>query len=689
MARPADPPDDPASAVVNAFLVQLVTTSLVGTAFLALSVGLRHDCAIEYLQTCPAPPPAPARARLRPPTATAAEPPPPPGACPLGLRRNWIGQCAPPFGVDEALVDPGRDLCDGVYERACAGWTAAGPRAFRQLDRFNRDRVAQVRQTQALQPDTWSRVASACDAARAGDSPGAAAEEARLAGAYELLARRGAGALIGILADAGVNGPFEVAPRLTPWAPREPALMVSLQADAVDLAAPPPPALDPDWTLSDAHRASAVRLLLELRALQTAVSMQAPPLRTLLSYLSSDDGARRDLRLSAGNATWLAAARDAMPPAVRGMRLWAREFDLVEGAVALLDADLPRTMHLLECLLWLHFNTLHGGARPSPTLGEREHRAAATPASLGLHPECERLASARVWWRTDAAFARHVLSPEAARAVAAVFERVRAAAAGLVEASAALAEHPELRAALAGKLRRARLRLDAPDAPRSNASASAPASLAAELRRAARLRWAHTTPRREGGRWVEALDSASASSNALYNPFDNTVTVLPGLLAGAFVPRFAAAARAEELLPTLGFVLAHELGHALDTVGAWFDAEGAWSDAHRDGLHRHFGNMRCLVRAFDDAGVDGMRTLNENFADHFAHRVIAALLPPGADREAAVLAHAQLWCGAGAADDADDPHSPAPQRVNLGWRLQGDWLRRSFGCAPADACAAL
>ena len=41
--------------VTRSFLVQLLTTCLVGTIFLLFSVGLRKDCTIESFATCPAP----------------------------------------------------------------------------------------------------------------------------------------------------------------------------------------------------------------------------------------------------------------------------------------------------------------------------------------------------------------------------------------------------------------------------------------------------------------------------------------------------------------------------------------------------------------------------------------------------------------------------------------------------------
>lgn len=676
-----DPPDN--AHLVEPFLVQLVTTSLVSSTFYILTIFLRNDCAIQYLSTCATPDAIDLSSEIAAaaPVEAVVAPAPETAPCRDGLELNWIGQCAPPFGLDSSLVVDARDVCDGIYQKACGGWKLPGPRAFTLLDRFNRERLRQVKQAQALQPDSWSRVASACHATLQTPAQPSGRRHWLSKQLLTAIRSRGFAAALGTLADMGINVPFEVVPRITPWQPRRPAVMVRVNVDAMVLPSDLTP-IDPTWPLENQKLVMAQTMLVEMRALQTAISVQSRPLTTLLAYHSDPKGAARDLRLSAGNHTWLRDLREGLPAQLREMGLWLQNFELVRGELMLLHDNADKAIDLVETLVWVHYNTVAmGSARPEPLLTSREDDDVDPHLTVGLDPMCEQLASNRVWWRTDATFAKHVVSDSAVQIVADLFARVQAEAEIVVRDSQQL-RNAELRDFLQAKIRAIKLRLpDASSASHSKASLrELPTKLPLELRRAAGLRWQYTTPVTVDGRLMEAIDSASSSSNAFYNPFDNTVTVLPGMLSGSFVPDFGAGDNREEILSTLGFVLAHEIGHALDTTGAWFDETGGWRDSNRDGLHELFQNMRCLVDVYDTAGTNGLRTLDENFADWFGYAVVTRLLADTEEPEQAVLLQAQLWCGSSEGDSADDPHSPGPARVDVGWTLHSDWIKQNLGC---------
>ena len=368
-----------------------------------------------------------------------------------------------------------------------------------------------------------------------------------------------------------------------------------------------------------------------------------------------------------------------MPAAVRHLPIWVRNYDAIEAIVAMLDSERVHLMHLVELLLWVHYNTVAPGAgRPRPSVPQSEE-SSAPAASLNLNPVCEQLATARVWWRTDALFAQQTVSAATLAATEDLFNRVRQEVVLLVSESASLRELPGLRHLLLTKVEKVALRVHGVHLTRSTAATGdAPSSLPRELLAAAQRRWEYVLPFGVDGRWFESADSASASSDAFYNAFDNSVTIMPGMLTGAFAPPFAAAQRVNELVPTLGFVLAHELGHAVDTTGTWFNENGTWSDAHRNEMHFYFHGMRCLIDVFDENGVDGLKTLNENFADSVAYQVIGRLMERTNQPPQALLAQAQLWCGD--QGPSNDVHAPGSQRVNLGWRIQNRWLQHHFGC---------
>ncbi len=161
--------------------------------------------------------------------------------------------------------------------------------------------------------------------------------------------------------------------------------------------------------------------------------------------------------------------------------------------------------------------------------------------------------------------------------------------------------------------------------------------------------------------------------NAVYDPIGNSITIPAGILCA---PYFEAAATYEENLGGIGFVIAHEISHAFDALGAQFNSRGVLSSRWNEADYAGFNNMcRRVVEEYScisvDGGiVDGERTLNENVADLAAMSCILSL----AERKALDLgkffsAYARSWRIKTSKNYAEymltaDEHSPSRVRVN-------------------------
>lgn len=165
----------------------------------------------------------------------------------------------------------------------------------------------------------------------------------------------------------------------------------------------------------------------------------------------------------------------------------------------------------------------------------------------------------------------------------------------------------------------------------------------------------------------------SQTVNAVYDPIGNSITIPAGILCA---PYFEAAATYEENLGGIGFVIAHEISHAFDALGAQFDSRGVLNSRWTEADYAGFNNMCKKVAeeysciSADGGIVDGERTLNENVADLAAMSCILSL----AERKALDLgkffsAYARSWRIKTSKNYAEymltaDEHSPSRVRVN-------------------------
>ena len=73
----------------------------------------------------------------------------------------------------------------------------------------------------------------------------------------------------------------------------------------------------------------------------------------------------------------------------------------------------------------------------------------------------------------------------------------------------------------------------------------------------------------------ELWSSNILDANAYYNPMDNSINIILGLLGGDF---YHDGMSDEELLGGIGAVIGHEISHAFDTNGAQFDKDGNYAN---------------------------------------------------------------------------------------------------------------
>lgn len=157
-----------------------------------------------------------------------------------------------------------------------------------------------------------------------------------------------------------------------------------------------------------------------------------------------------------------------------------------------------------------------------------------------------------------------------------------------------------------------------------------------------------------------AWSSSGWSANAYYSSDQSAIFVNWGFLQPPFFsPNFSEAL----LVGSLDFVLAHELGHAVD-----FETnQSCVRHAIVDVLARRAGVNRSV------AAVTG----GEDFADRHATTVLAS--PPGGHDDAMYYQFGQMWCGERNSSFSGDVHAPSRWRVNLTAPYLPGWSRRFCG----------
>lgn len=194
----------------------------------------------------------------------------------------------------------------------------------------------------------------------------------------------------------------------------------------------------------------------------------------------------------------------------------------------------------------------------------------------------------------------------------------------------------------------------------------------------------------------------ASSVNAYYSQLDNKLYLLPAMAMYLHDLSESAA----QVYGRLGYIIGHEIGHAVDSNGVQFDASGTFtpetilqSTAARDKLEE---DVRCFDTEF---GTNG-RTTDEDIADHLGIQVVRSIMmkqPPAKSVRICAptcvelntmaqfyMFFAQTWCSAKDVEvNTDDVHSPGKQRVTHA--LARTHANGVFGCAqpvpPPPVCS--
>ena len=175
----------------------------------------------------------------------------------------------------------------------------------------------------------------------------------------------------------------------------------------------------------------------------------------------------------------------------------------------------------------------------------------------------------------------------------------------------------------------------------------------------------------EGEYWYDCMDV-----NARYDPATNSVVIGMGILGGAFWPEEGSY---EERLAGLGATVGHEISHAFDGQGAYFDKNGGfeqwWTSTDLEAFQDRVERVRECFRGIDPIGsgcYDGAQVSDEAIADMGGLKVtmLVAGERPSFDYDAFFRAYAKSWVSVMSLADAtdllaNDSHPLDRDRVNV------------------------
>lgn len=194
--------------------------------------------------------------------------------------------------------------------------------------------------------------------------------------------------------------------------------------------------------------------------------------------------------------------------------------------------------------------------------------------------------------------------------------------------------------------------------------------------------------------------------NAYYQPTTNTISLYAGILRPPFM---GMQYDDVSLYGSIGMVVGHELSHAFDSNGMWFDCNGTvsktWQPADVELFQQR---VSCLIREYNLPDSDGCHnsqygraTLSENIADNVGIELAyeACFIDGACEKQAIAttyakqnffLSFAQNWCAQldqkhrCARIESGDPHAIARYRV-LRTLSNNRYFKSAFSCSSGDA----
>jgi len=163
--------------------------------------------------------------------------------------------------------------------------------------------------------------------------------------------------------------------------------------------------------------------------------------------------------------------------------------------------------------------------------------------------------------------------------------------------------------------------------------------------------------------------------NAFYDPSNNSITILAGIMQDPFYnPNASEAAN----LGAIGAVIGHEISHAFDSSGSQYDANGNYNPWWTEEEYIAYVDMcQGIIDYYDTfpsletgSTVDGALTITENIADLGGVYVVTQVI--GDDKDAlqeAFVSWANMWAEEMTYEYASillmmDVHSPGRARAN-------------------------
>ncbi|MCH5188128.1 MAG: S-layer homology domain-containing protein [Oscillospiraceae bacterium] len=181
---------------------------------------------------------------------------------------------------------------------------------------------------------------------------------------------------------------------------------------------------------------------------------------------------------------------------------------------------------------------------------------------------------------------------------------------------------------------------------------------------------------RAGNSLYRRINAASPcyTVNASYDRYRNSFSVYAGLIEA---PYYSESLTEEELLAGLGFVIAHEISHALDESGSLYNSTGIygkwWDDSDRAAFTAKARKLAEIYSGHQSAvnnNIDGELTSDENIADIMAMDCILTIAKEkNLDLDALFRAYAQNWAEVRSSRydrycTKFDTHSDGKTRVN-------------------------
>ena len=198
-------------------------------------------------------------------------------------------------------------------------------------------------------------------------------------------------------------------------------------------------------------------------------------------------------------------------------------------------------------------------------------------------------------------------------------------------------------------------------------------------------------PARASATWLYARPTMQ---NCFYDSVSNSINIFPGYITSAM---YGADMSTEELLPGMGFVIAHEISHAFDYSGSQFDAFGQPEAIFADADVQEFLTIRQKIadryssfEVLPGAAVDGETVSIEAIADLCGLQAVLARASriENFDYEKFFGQLARSWATVYSPAYADmllvDAHAPSNLRVNASVQMLDEFYD-TYGASAGDA----